>query len=127
MTSTTPLLSLLGNYLKLVTNREQAISSNMANVDTPGYHTHDIDFQAEMKKAMSEGLTQSANGMETAQMSPVLQEVQGLMERPDGNNVNIDREGLLMAETQLQYQIGVQLVKRQFHQILSAINGGSQS
>jgi flagellar basal-body rod protein FlgB len=75
---------------------------------------------------MSEALTPSANGTETAQMSPVLQEVQGLMERPDGNNVNIDREGLLMAETQLQYQMGVQLVKRQFHQILSAINGGGQ-
>jgi flagellar basal-body rod protein FlgB len=126
MTSTAPLLSLLGNYLKLVTNREQAISSNMANVDTPGYRTRDIDFQAEMKKVMSEALTPSANGTETAQMSPVLQEVQGLMERPDGNNVNIDREGLLMAETQLQYQMGVQLVKRQFHQILSAINGGGQ-
>jgi flagellar basal-body rod protein FlgB len=79
-----------------------------------------------MKKVMSEALTPSANGTETAQMSPVLQEVQGLMERPDGNNVNIDREGLLMAETQLQYQMGVQLVKRQFHQILSAINGGGQ-
>jgi len=30
-----------------------------------------------------------------------------------------------MAETQLQYQIGTQLVKHEFHQILSAINGGS--
>jgi flagellar basal-body rod protein FlgB len=48
------------------------------------------------------------------------------MERPDGNNVNLDREGLLMSQTQLQYQIGVQLVKHQFHQILSAISGGGQ-
>jgi flagellar basal-body rod protein FlgB len=58
-------------------------------------------------------------------MNPVVQEVPGLMERPDGNNVSLDREGLLMSETQLQYQIGIQLIKRQFHQILSAINGGS--
>jgi flagellar basal-body rod protein FlgB len=58
-------------------------------------------------------------------MTPVVQEVPGLMERPDGNNVSLDREGLLMSETQLQYQIGIQLIKRQFHQILSAINGGS--
>jgi flagellar basal-body rod protein FlgB len=41
--------------------------------------------------------------------------------------VNLDREGLLMSETQLQYQIGIQLVKQQFHEILSAINGGGQS
>jgi flagellar basal-body rod protein FlgB len=37
--------------------------------------------------------------------------------------VDIDRESLVMAETQLQYQMGIQLIKRQFHQILSAING----
>jgi flagellar basal-body rod protein FlgB len=118
---------MLESYLKLTTSREQAITANMANVDTPGYRTRDIDFLTEMKKATSEGLVQSENGTATAQMNPVLQEVQGLMERPDGNNVDIDREGLLMAETQLQYQIGVQLVKRQFHQMLSAINGGGQS
>jgi flagellar basal-body rod protein FlgB len=127
MTPGTSLLSTLENYLKLTTTREQAISANMANVDTPGYRTLDIDFEGELKKAMNGPASLSEDGVVTAQMNPVVREVQGLMERPDGNNVNLDREGLLMAETQLQYQIGVQLVKHQFHQILSAISGGSQS
>jgi flagellar basal-body rod protein FlgB len=122
-----PLISTLESYLKLTASREQAISANMANVDTPGYHTRDIDFDGELKKAMNGVLSQSADGGETAQMTPVVREVSGLMERADGNNVNLDREGLLMSQTQLQYQIGIQLVKNQFHQILSAINGGSQS
>jgi flagellar basal-body rod protein FlgB len=98
----------------------------MANVDTPGYRTRDINFEGEMQKAMNQLVTTSSDGGGTMELHPAVQEVQGLMERPDGNNVNLDREGLLMAETQLQYQIGVQLVKRQFHQILSAINGGGQ-
>ena len=125
MTPTTPLLSTLESYLKLTTSREQAISANMANVDTPGYHTRDINFNSELKRAMNGFLSQTEDGMESVQMNPVVQEVPGLMERPDGNNVSLDREGLLMSETQLQYQIGIQLIKRQFHQILSAINGGS--
>jgi flagellar basal-body rod protein FlgB len=124
---TPPLLSTLETYLKLATTREQAISVNMANVDTPGYHTRDIDFDGELKRAMNGVAITPENGAVTAPFNPVVQEVQGLMERPDGNNVNLDREGLLMAETQLQYQIGIQLVKHQFHQILSAISGGSQS
>jgi flagellar basal-body rod protein FlgB len=124
--STLPLLPTLESYLRLTSSREQAISANMANVDTPGYHTRDIDFNGELKRAMNGVLSQSEDGAETVQMNPVVQEVPGLMERPDGNNVNLDREGLLMAETQLQYQIGIQLVKHQFHQILSAINGGGQ-
>jgi flagellar basal-body rod protein FlgB len=124
--STTPLLPTLENYLKLTVTREQAISANMANVDTPGYHTHDIDFQGELNRAMSSTLNQTEDDGVTAQLTPVIREVPGLMERADGNNVNLDREGILMSETQLQYQIGVQLVKHQFHQMLSAINGGGQ-
>jgi flagellar basal-body rod protein FlgB len=127
MTPTTPLLPTLESFLKLTNRREQAISANMANVDTPGYRTRDIDFEGELKKAMTGVLSVSEKGSSTAQVNPVVQEVQGLMERPDGNNVDLDREGMLMAETQLQYQIGVQLVKHQFHQILSAITGGGQS
>jgi flagellar basal-body rod protein FlgB len=125
MTPTTPLTSTLESFLRLTTSREQAISANMANVDTPGYHTRDINFNSELKRAMNGFLSQTEDGMESVQMNPVVQEVPGLMERPDGNNVSLDREGLLMSETQLQYQIGIQLIKRQFHQILSAINGGS--
>lgn len=124
--STPPLVPTLESYLKLTIAREQTIAANMANVDTPGYHTHDIDFQGELNKAMNNVLNQTENGGATAQLNPVVQEVSGLMERADGNNVNIDREALLMSETQLQYQIGVQLIKHQFHQMLSAINGGGQ-
>jgi flagellar basal-body rod protein FlgB len=124
--STPPLIPTLENYLKLTIVREQAISANMANIDTPGYHTHDIDFQGELNKAMNNAVNQTGENGVSAQLNPVVQEVSGLMERADGNNVNLDREALLMSETQLQYQIGVQLVKHQFHQILSAINGGGQ-
>jgi len=125
MTPTTPLISTLESYLRLTTAREQAIAANMANVDTPGYHTHDINFQGELKKAMSGALSQSDDCAEMPRLNPVVQDVTGLMERPDGNNVSLDREGLLMSEMQLQYQVGIQLVKHQFHQILSAISGGS--
>ena len=125
MTTPTPLLSTLESYLKLITSREQAISANMANVDTPGYHTRDINFQGELNRAMTSVVSQSEGGTEPLHLTFAAREVPGLMERPDGNNVSLDREGLLMSETQLQYQIGVQLVKHQFHQILSAISGGN--
>jgi flagellar basal-body rod protein FlgB len=124
MTQTTPLISTLESYLSLTTRREQAISSNMANVDTPGYHTRDMDFNSELNRAISGVLSQSEDGTGSVQINPVVREVPGLLERPDGNNVSLDREGLLMSETQLQYQIGIQLIKHQFHQILSAISGG---
>lgn len=106
----------LERFLEVTTDREQTIAANMANVDTPGYHTKDVNF----KQALAQ-----AGGNGGVQLTPVVSEVGGLMERPDGNNVNLDRESTLLAQSQLQFQMGTQLVKAQFHQLLSAINGGS--
>lgn len=121
--SDVPMISTLESFLQLTTARQRLVSTNMANVDTPGYHARDINFQQELNRAGQ--ISTTDGGVTAAQLSPVVQEQQGLLERPDGNNVDMDREALLMAETQLQYQMGVQLIKDEFHQILSAINGGN--
>ena len=125
MTPGPPMMSMLESYLKLSANREEAISANMANTDTPGYHTRDIDLESEFKKIMTGALRSSEDGAEPVQLTPVFHLVQGLMERPDGNNVSLDHEGLMLARTQLQYQLAIQLIQNHFHQTLSAINGGS--
>ena len=90
----------------------------MANVDTPGYHVKDINFQSAMQQVMQ-------NGRRRATRSPPQDDVEGLPERPDGNNVNIDRESLMLSQTQLQYQMGVQLIKEEFHRLLTAIKDGN--
>jgi len=110
-----PMLQLLEGFLGVTSARHQLIVSNMANIDTPGYHTQDIDFRSELHRAMDNG---------QAQLAPVSHSVPGLIRRPDGNDVNLDRESLLLAETQMQYQIGVQIMKSEFHRLLTAINEG---
>ena len=110
-----PVLSQLEHYLSLTNKRATVIASNMANVDTPGYHTRDINFQQELHRAFATPDNRTAN----VQVSTV----GGLMERPDGNNVDVDRESVLLSEAQLQYQVGTQLMKSRFHELMSAING----
>jgi len=112
-----PTLNALQGYLKVVTERQQMIVSNMANVDMPGYHTKDIDFQTAMQQVM--------NGRDPQHLEPASLDLQGLPERPDGNNVNIDRESLMLSQTQLQFQLGVQLIKGEFSHMLTAIKGES--
>ncbi|HEY4356202.1 MAG TPA: flagellar basal body rod protein FlgB [Acidobacteriaceae bacterium] len=124
MTPQTSLMSSLESYVKLSSSREQLIAANMANVDTPGYHTRDINFERELKRATEANMTQTEFGGTTAELTPATMEVSGLLERPDGNNVDLDREGLMLAQTQLQNQMGVQLIKHYFHGLMSAINGG---
>jgi len=111
--ATAPMLQMLSGYLKVLDDRQQLVVGNMANADTPGYRTRDLNFQSAMQQVMD-----SESG---ARLEPATLEPAGLPERPDGNNVNIDRESLMLSEVQLQYQMGVQLIKEQFHEMLTAI------
>jgi len=122
----TPMTEALGRFLDVDVARYKMVAMNMANIDTPGYKTRDLDFRAELRRAaMAE---ESAGGeLVPAAFSPVARPVRGLMERPDGNNVSLERESLLVAEVQMKFNLGVQLVKDQFHTISLAINSGEGS
>lgn len=110
-----PILNHLESYLDVAASRQTLIASNVANIDTPGYQTQDLDFNQALQAAES-GLDPDV----------ARQNVPGLLQRPDGNNVNLDRESFLMAQTQLQYSTGIALLKEEFHRLSMAINGGSQ-
>jgi len=107
----------LCEYLDLAAFRQRLIASNLANVDTPGYRTRDINFEAEMRRA--------EDGTASQTPAPRVVEVPGLIERPDGNNVNLDRETLLLARTQLQFRMGVELLRQEFQRISAAVKEGS--
>ncbi len=104
----------LEKYLTLVSERQKLVASNIANADTPGYKTQDIDFQSELSNAMAGG-------------QPTVTEVAGLRVRNDGNNVNIDRESRLLAENALRFNIASNLLRGQLKTIRTAIDGGSSA
>lgn len=114
--SETPTVNRVEHFLDLVAFRQTLISSNLANIDTPGYRTRDIDFGNELRHA-EQCLPGDA-------ISPQATEVKGLIERPDGNNVNLERETLALAQVQLQYRAGVELLRNEFHTLQSAISEG---
>ena len=112
----TPLMQRLARYLDATTVRGGVIASNIANLDTPGYHTRDVDFRSQLASLMEA----------STNVQPRVTEVAGLTPRPDGNNVNMDREGLALAQTQLQFQTGVALMKSELHRLSQAIHEGGQ-
>src|SRR5260370_1413442 len=115
---TTAMSDALGQYLDLTSRQIQLTASNIANVDTPGYKTQGFDFQQEFARQLNDGA--GAAGLEGVQVAA--QEVDGLVARPDGNNVSMDREGLQLAKAQLQFKLGVQLLKHEFSSVMGAIH-----
>jgi flagellar basal-body rod protein FlgB len=95
--------------MDLLSARQKLVASNIANADTPGYQTQDIDFQSEFLNAGG---------------PPRVQDVGGLAVKNDGNNVSLDREARLLAENALRFQLASQLMKSQIRQVRSAIQEG---
>ncbi|MGC1462322.1 MAG: flagellar basal body rod protein FlgB [Terracidiphilus sp.] len=106
----------IGRYLDLATSEAKLTAANMANIDTPGYKAVGMDFEGEMRTAMS-GVDQDQSP------GPVhIRPVDGLIARPDGNNVSMDREGLNLAEAQLKFKTGVALLHEEYQRVMDAIH-----
>jgi len=122
----------LGKYLDMSALELKLTAQNMANFDTPGYRTVGFDFAEAMERSMSEAL--AGRKGESVGEAPALKSrssasvrlVEGLIERPDGNNVSMDREGMKMAEAQLQFRMGVELLKSEFSSVLDAIHADTK-
>ncbi|HEY1270850.1 MAG TPA: flagellar basal body rod protein FlgB [Terriglobales bacterium] len=121
----TPMTEALSRYLDVDLARYKLVAGNLANVDTPGYRARDLDFRSELKRAAADENNLGEGFLQTVSFHPVARQVRGLMERPDGNNVSVERESLLLAETQMRFNLAVQLLKDHFHTISLAINSGS--
>ncbi len=119
----------LARFLDVDVARYKLIAVNLANIDTPGYRTRDLDFRAELERASAADSAIDGEGRQlvSSGSNPIARPVRGLMERPDGNNVSVERESLLLAEAQMNYNLGVQLLKDQFHTISLAINSGGST
>lgn len=119
---TTPLSDELTRYLDLSGLELKLTAQNMANVDVPGYRTVGFDFAEEMERSMGEALAARKGDAKSTKPGVNVIKVDGLVERPDGNNVSMDREGMKMAEAQLQFRTGEELLKHEFTRVMDAIH-----
>jgi flagellar basal-body rod protein FlgB len=111
----------IARYLDLTTAEAKLTAANMANVDTPGYRAVGMDFETEMRGAIKE-VEQGDVEQERAPRKVRVTEVDGLVARPDGNNVSVDRESLNLAETQLKFRTGVALLRQEYQRVMDAIH-----
>lgn len=133
------MLNLLGDstigtvrgWLGGLSRRQQAISNNIANVDTPGYRAQDVSFESELRRSLGSTAgrlaTTSARHIANApRHSGQLgtQAAQALTsQRRDGNDVYIDQEMVKLAETQMRYQAAASALNSKLASIRNVIRG----
>jgi len=101
----------LENLLTLASKRQQVLAANVANLDTPGYRARDISFAQELDGNLD--------------MSARVVEVE-TKEKPNGNNVDLDRELTEITKNGLQYITLVQYLNQRIKTLRSAITEGGK-
>ena len=99
--------------------RQQALSANLANADTPGYRRVDVDFHGQLAAAMAGGQTAPA-ALDGMTFTPQTDTSAGAV-RADGSTVDIDSESAKLAENALDQQTMVQVAQTRIHILESAI------
>ncbi len=105
--------------------RNDAISNNIANADTPGYKRQDVNFETQLAKALHSSRYTSMDAkvanVKLNRLKPITyRDYSGFSYRIDGNNVDPDTEGVYLAKNQIVYR-GLELSMNQEFQNLQAV------
>lgn len=99
--------------------RNEAISNNIANVDTPGYKRQDVAFESVLQQALGNNRYEFmddkvANVNLSRLRGRAYVDYANYSYRLDGNNVDIENENVMLAENQLKYQGLISSINQEF-------------
>lgn len=121
------------NYIDVLTKaadyswtRNEIITNNLANANTPGYKRKDVSFESYLMQELTSGdstsLRQRINDVDISNLnSTVYTDYSELSYRLDGNNVDIDTENVEFASNQLYYQTIIDTINYQFDMLTAAM------
>ena len=104
--------------------RNDIITNNLANVDTPNYKRKDVQFETYLiaQVAGGDSLDENINGIDLSNLTPTTYVDQAsLSYRMDGNNVDIDTETAEFAKNQIRYYTLLDSMTQEFSRIKSVL------
>jgi flagellar basal-body rod protein FlgB len=116
----------LQDLLSWTSKRQQALASNVANLDTPGYRSKDYTFESALAASLAVNTTSPKH------IAPIQENASARVfevettEKPNGNNVDIDRELTEITKNGVQYLTLVQYLNRKILTLRSAITDGGK-
>lgn len=106
--------------------RHEAIATNVANAETPGFRRLDVapDFGAQLKARMAAGDFAATADTIRPQLA---EDLTARTVRPDGNSVELERELLLMNKNAVEHEFLTEIVSNNLKQLKMAITGRSSA
>ncbi len=99
--------------------RQKAIASNVANIQTPGYRTVDVQFGDLLEKAMK-----SSDALDLEDIQSELYEPGTTKVQSNGNDVNLEVEVGKLVKNTLRQKAYIRLLQTKYRQMSLAMNVG---
>ena len=112
-------VNVMGKAADAAWQRNEIIANNIANVDTPNYKRQDINFEAQLRRALGESRYETVDAkvahIASTELEPrVYTDPANFSYRIDGNNVDIDTENVELASNQIKYNGLVTSINHEF-------------
>ena len=106
--------------------RENILTNNIANVDTPGYKRRDLDFESTLKNELlgsqQKSLDATVSQVDLDNLEPdVYTDLINYSYRLDGSNVDIDTEEVEFASEQIRYQGITAAINNEFNRMRAVL------
>lgn len=115
-----PHLNNLGDALDRASKRHALLTGNLANANTPGYKRKDSDFNIILDAESNQADVRMKEMRERRQQ--MLSDRTSI--RIDGSNVDLEREVMSIAETELRYQALTDMTSQYFSGLKNVIREG---
>lgn len=104
--------------------RQEVISGNIANVDTPGYKAKEALFEKELDSRLKLTVTDPGH-LRKSPGKPLYRTVEDPFSRigNDSNTVDIDREMMKLSQNQLLYNASAEIISRKLEELRNVIGG----
>ena len=120
----------MSKSLDLMSSRQSVISSNIGNLDTPGFKASEIDFQGQLREALGSKGQLPLQATNEKHFGPKTSNIGSMTADPfeeddaaksNGNNVDVDKEMAKMAENQIFYNAVIQLMMKRGSTVRASI------
>ena len=121
-------INVLDKAADAANSRNEIISNNIANVDTPNYKRKDVTFERYLEQAMIGGdsLDERVDEINThlSDFGGMIYTDHSILSyRLDGNNVDIDTENAYLAENQIRYNTLISQIGQEFSRYKTVLSG----
>ncbi|MBB3196574.1 flagellar basal body rod protein FlgB [Roseateles terrae] len=120
MNRLTDAMNFQAQALTLRAERQRLLASNIANADTPGYQSRDLDFAKALREATSPA-ADTSNQTLTQRTQGVLQNSLSSMTSMDSNTVDMDRERASFADNTVKYEASLRFINGSVRTLMDAM------